>query len=150
MPVYMKYGNISGDVTTPGYQGWIEISSFSFGIGRPMSGSGGPGKVSIGDIDVTKATDVATVSLVKEITAGSVTKSVTIVFLKLNPNGAQEPYFEFALDDTLITKYSFGPAAAAGATEVLGQPLPDFPLPNESLSIAFNKVNYTYIPQPNG
>ena len=40
MPIYIKYGDIKGDVTAEGHKGtdgWVEIGSFQFGIGRGIS-----------------------------------------------------------------------------------------------------------------
>jgi len=35
--IFMKYGNIMGDVTTNGAKGEIEVNSWQFGIGRGIS-----------------------------------------------------------------------------------------------------------------
>ena len=32
--IYMKYGDIDGAVTTTGFEKWIELSSFQWGVGR--------------------------------------------------------------------------------------------------------------------
>ena len=40
MPIYIKYGDIKGDVTATGHlgsEGWVEINSFQFGIGRGIA-----------------------------------------------------------------------------------------------------------------
>jgi len=34
MGIYMKYDNVKGSVTTDGFKGWIELSSFQWGMER--------------------------------------------------------------------------------------------------------------------
>ena len=34
MAIYMKFGSIDGAVTTKGFEKWIELNSFQWGVGR--------------------------------------------------------------------------------------------------------------------
>ena len=38
MAIYMQYKGIDGDATQSGFQNWIKIESFQFGVGRGMVG----------------------------------------------------------------------------------------------------------------
>ena len=62
MPHFMKYDSVLGEATDRAHQGWIEVSSYSWGISQTDVGSsgapGGPGKTpSTGEITVTKKSD---------------------------------------------------------------------------------------------
>src|SRR4051794_34809100 len=41
MPIYMKYGDVKGNVTSGDHKDWIELTSCQFGTGRPMTMSSG-------------------------------------------------------------------------------------------------------------
>ncbi len=42
MAIYMKFGDVKGEVTEDKHKGWIELNSFQFGVGRAVSsGAGG-------------------------------------------------------------------------------------------------------------
>src|SRR5258706_6606126 len=49
-PIYMQYEGIKGDVTAKGHEGWVELSSFQWGIGRGITSPTG------GGLSVPKAT----------------------------------------------------------------------------------------------
>ena len=74
MPIYMQYGGIEGENVSglPG-QGWIEIYSFQWGVGRGIV-SGGSSSAdregstpSVGEIVVTKPTDALSPNLLREV-----------------------------------------------------------------------------------
>jgi type VI secretion system secreted protein Hcp len=151
MPIYMKYGSINGDVTAPGYQGWIELDSFQWGATSPPTTPGAAGKVSVSDVTLTKTTDAATVNLIKELLAGTPTDNVTIAFIKLSfrkLTGAvsNEPYLQYTLDNTLITSYSLSLGVEEANTST-AQPAENLSLPSESLSLNFVQFDVHYTDQ---
>jgi type VI secretion system secreted protein Hcp len=94
MPIYAQFSGIPGNVQhVPGLSGsgWIEISSFQFGVGRgitaPGSGSSdGEGSTpSVSEITVTKPTDVASPNLFKECLGPSGNLAVSVVFTNVGP-----------------------------------------------------------------
>jgi len=71
MPIYIKYGDIKGDVTAEGHKGadgWVEVGSFQFGVGRGIASPTGGGDdressaPSVSEIVVTKDMDVSSFS----------------------------------------------------------------------------------------
>ena len=67
MAIYMQVDGISGSVTTQGFQNWIELSSFQWGMSRPIGavrGSTGreASNPTIGEIHVTKRASASTMS----------------------------------------------------------------------------------------
>ena len=83
MAIYMKFGDIPGDVTTQGFKDWIEMNSFQFGVSRGVSsGAGGSTRESsspsISEIVVTKYFDKSSAKLYQDSVAGSFDKKVQI------------------------------------------------------------------------
>ncbi len=83
MPIYMKYGNIKGAVTTDGFKDWIECQSFSWGVGRAI-GTAARGaysrehsEPSLSEISVTKLGDVSSPKLFLDAVAGKLDKNFT-------------------------------------------------------------------------
>ena len=71
MPIYMEFKGIPGAVETHGYEKWIELNSFQYGVGRAVSsGAGGNTRESsapnVSEIVVTKHFDVASAKLYQD------------------------------------------------------------------------------------
>src|SRR5258708_4780158 len=110
MPIFMKLPGIPGNVHNvsglPG-DGWIEISSFQWGIGRGIAGSYGSSAdregstPSVGEIVVTKKKDKDSASLFKVSLGGlSMELEVSIVFI---PHGPSGPHHTLKLIPAVIT-----------------------------------------------
>ncbi len=112
MPIYMNYDNnsIKGDVTATGWVGWIELSSFQFGVGRgiasPTGGSADrkSSAPSVSEITCTKDQDTSTGPL---LTAALQGEGVTVIidFVKTS-SGQLAKYMEYTLTNTLISGFS--------------------------------------------
>jgi len=81
MAIYMQVDGISGSVTTQGFQNWIELSSFQWGMSRPIGavrGSTGreASNPTIGEIHVTKRGDASSVGLLDYALAGNLDKKI--------------------------------------------------------------------------
>jgi type VI secretion system Hcp family effector len=69
MPIYMKYGDVIGNVKNKSHCGWIEVDSFQWGVGRGISSPTGgsadreSSAPSVSEIVVTKQTDSSSPSL---------------------------------------------------------------------------------------
>ena len=129
MPIYMLYDGFKGDVTAAGHEGWIEVNSFQWGVGRGISSPTGgssdrePSAPSVSEIVVTKPTDIATVDLLRESLAGE-GEDVTIDFCRTD-KGAVNVYLSYTLNNTLISGYSLSS---------------DGDRPQESISLNFTKI----------
>ena len=99
MPIYMQVQGIAGNVhSVPGLSGgWIEIYSFQWGVSNTGIGSGGKcagsGKVSsVGEIVVTRPTDVVSPKLLQRCLAGAGQETaVSLVFTNSGPGGSSGP-----------------------------------------------------------
>ena len=133
-PIFMKYGTIKGDVTAQGYDTWISLDSFQFGISRPATMSGTVkefGAPVISEITITKPMDVSSTQLLQEALAGT-GQTVTIDFAQATGTGPLSTYAQYVLTNAVVTGYS----VSSGGDR-----------PMESISISFSKVSFTYTPE---
>jgi type VI secretion system secreted protein Hcp len=136
MPIYMKYGNIRGDVTAKGYEGWIEISSAQLGVHRNSTSTPGRGldreasQPTVTEIAITRLQDGASSDLVRESLRGRAT-DVEIHFLKTDPKDPN-PYLAIKLKSALISNYSIGGSGG----DSRGRPM-------ESLTLNFTSIEYS-------
>ena len=135
MPIYMKYGDIKGNVTSGDHKEWIELNSCQFGTGRPMTmASGGStnreagSTPNISEISVSKVNDDSSQQLFNESLVGEAVKTV-IHFCQTSKGGALQTYLELELTNCMISGYSMG----SGGDR-----------PSESLSLNFTKIQYKY------
>jgi type VI secretion system secreted protein Hcp len=131
MPIYMNYNDLAvkGDVTATGYEGWIELNSFQFGVGRGISSPTGgsadreSSAPSISEITVSKDQDSSTGKLLTEALKGEGV-SVVIDFTK-TASGQLTKYMEYKLTNCMISGFS----TSSGGDR-----------PTESLSLNFTKL----------
>jgi len=109
MPCYMKYGKINGDVQASQYKDWISLDSLSFGVTRNLTQGGGSGlnreagKASVGDVQVTKKLDQASVLLFQEGWKGAAT-DCEIQFCTVQKDTLQ-PYLTYKLFDCMVSGF---------------------------------------------
>jgi len=130
MPIYLNYDSLSvkGDATATGWEGWIEVNSFQFGVGRgissPTCGSADreSSAPSVSEITITKDQDSSTGPL---LTAALQGEGVTVIvdFVKTS-QGQLAKYMEYTLTNTLISGWS----TSSGGDR-----------PSESISLNFTK-----------
>jgi len=132
--IYVKYGSINGAVTTTGYDKWIEVNSFQWGVGRGI-GSAARGDAnregsepSLSEITVTKAMDVASVKLIQDAWGGELNNKVDIKFTSTTKNGVVD-YLTYSLENVGLSGYSI----SSGGDQ-----------PSESLSLNFTKITITF------
>lgn len=107
MAIYMKLGNIKGDATQQGFEGWINIESFDWSLarvfaknqtGRAANREGAQAEMK--EITVTKDVDHSSGEILKLASTGFKGERCEIVFLRTGNPG--EPYLKFTLTDTLL------------------------------------------------
>jgi len=135
MAIFLKYGALKGEVTATGYEDWVELTSFQWGVGRGISsGVGGGSKreataPSVSEITVTRSMDAFSRDLLKESLGGKAVQ-VKIELTQTDNNGKHVAYQKYILDDTLTSGYSI----STGGDR-----------PSESLSLNFAKVDSEYL-----
>ncbi len=132
MPIFLRYGDIKGDVKEPAHRGWIELTSFQWGVGRSVTSVGSATRESsapsVSEIVVTKLHDSASTRLFNESVAGQGTKAI-IDFVK----GDGTVYLRLVLDNTMVSGYSI--SGGGGATR-----------PSETVTLNFTKVEFQNLP----
>lgn len=135
MAIYMNYNNlgVKGRTTAEGYQDWIELNSFQFGVGRGIGSPVGASTdreasaPSVSEIVVTKVMEDASISLFQDALIGEGVP-VIIHFTKTNKDQLAV-YLEIKLEATLISGYSVSSGGDA---------------PSESISLNFTKIELKY------
>ncbi|MFO1086851.1 MAG: type VI secretion system tube protein Hcp [Reyranellaceae bacterium] len=135
MAIYMKFGDIKGQVTTDGFKEWIELTSAQLGVNRGVStGAGGRGREaanpSISDLVITKEFDVASSKLLQDAVAGTFNSKVEIKMTTTTKNKV-DTFLALELTDCGVSSYS----TSSGGDK-----------PMESLSLNFTKIMYTPSP----
>lgn len=140
MAIYLKYASpdIKGGVTTQGFEGQIDISSFQFGIGRAVgSPTGGTtnreaSTPSVSEIVLTKEWDEASGGLIKEAYSGQGKATATISFVRTDANGGVA-FTTYTLTNTMLSGWS---TSSGGDGK-----------PSESFSLNFTKIETKFIYQ---
>lgn len=134
MPIYMNIEGIVGEVTAKGYEGSIELDSFSWGLNQAgtgaVGGGGGAGKVSFQDLHFEASSSKASPQLAKSCATGQHLQKATLSAIKGERGGE---YYTIKMNDVLISSYQ---AAGAGDEG-----------PEESVSLNFAKIEFDYKPQ---
>ncbi|MBV9015897.1 MAG: type VI secretion system tube protein Hcp [Alphaproteobacteria bacterium] len=140
MALYMKYGSLDGACTTKGFEKWIELNSFQWGVGRAI-GTGARGSLSrehseptISEITVTKLTDKSSPKLFEEALYGKLDTKVEIKFTTTVKNSV-ETFLAYELTNTGPSHYSLGSGGD---------------MPTETLSLNFTKVQMKFTPMEAG
>lgn len=135
--IMMQIKDIKGRSQIDNYKEWIEIGSFSFGVGRSVRGVSDreASTPSVSAVTVHKIMDETSPQLFTLATSGNAkdkTKEVKIHLCRTADKGYQS-YMEYTLSDVLIS--SMSTSASAGQSE-----------PSESLTLNFTKIEMTFKP----
>jgi type VI secretion system secreted protein Hcp len=135
MAIFLKYGELKGEVTATTHKEWIELHSVQWGVGRGIShGVGGASKreasaPSVSEITVTKSFDAASPLMLKEALGGK-SAVVKIDLTQTDDKGSHVAYQKYILSDCLVSGYS----VSSGGDR-----------PSESLSLNFGMVDSEYL-----
>ena len=129
MPIFMQFDPaIKGEATAKGFEGQIDIESFSWGLtqtGSLATGGGGAGKASFQDIHFELPVSSASPLLAKSCATGEHIKLATLTVHK-----ELGDYYTIKMTDVLISSYQ---SAGAGDER-----------PEESFSLNFAKIEFDY------
>jgi len=135
MAMYLKLGNVKGNVTASGYEGQIAVMSVHFGVARSVSMEPGnvsnreASKPSLSEITITKLADNSVAALFKESLTGSSGQEATITFVRTGTDKVQD-FMTYKLSDCIISSYSI---SAQGDEE-----------PIENISLSFSAIEVSY------
>lgn len=137
MAIYMKYGNINGPVTTTGYDKYIELHSFQWGVGRGVTMAHGTKQgresslPSLSEVTVSKLMDASSADLLKTALKGDA-QEVTLKFTRTDTSGSGgNDYLSIKMKDVILSGYS----VSSGGD-----------MPSESLSLNYAEIEFTETP----
>lgn len=132
--IYLKLGNVKGNVTAEGYAGWMQLATLRFGADRRVSMEAGhlanreAGRPSVARIAITKLADNSVAALFKESLTGAAGREAEIVFVHTG-NRLQE-YLRYKLSDCLVS----GCTLVANADQT----------PVEGLMLSYSGIEVSY------
>jgi len=137
MSLYLQIPHVKGNVTTQGYQNWIQLSSMNFTASRPVSQEVGRVRnrnlnhPNIQKIELSKPIDNASNALLENLLKGS---SLGTLHIHVCSTDKQlTPYLKYELSDAMVTHYQ----------EMTGEE----GFPHEQLTLSFTKLQRTNIPR---
>ncbi len=135
MALFMKINGVKGNVTSQGYEGWIQLSSMDNGIKRNMATKVGKTAdresttPSFQEIEITKDIDSSTPTLYQYACEGH---SMTNVEIHACSTGQTlSPYAKIQLSNVVVSSYH---------ETILGDEQPF-----EEITLNFTKIQKTYI-----
>jgi type VI secretion system secreted protein Hcp len=132
--MFLDIAGVTGESQTKGFEGKIDIFSYSLGASNPTqvsTGSGsGAGKVSLSSVSIQKVVDKSTPDLFRACCSG---KHFDTGKLTVREAGGAAPvtYLELDLTQVFVDSISWG--AASGGDK-----------PSESLSLSFAAITFKY------
>jgi type VI secretion system secreted protein Hcp len=132
---FIKFSDVKGDVLDKSHKGDVEILSWSWGVNtsgaKTAAAASAGGKPSVHLFTFTKQVDRASSQLLAFALNGKHLKTATLTMRKA---GARQPleFLRITFDDLVVTSVDL----SGNGEQVL-----------ESVSIAFARVKYEYIPQ---
>jgi type VI secretion system secreted protein Hcp len=134
MSIYMKLGDVEGEVTTKGFEKQIEIISASFGTARNIASptrkanSRESSEPRLSEVNLTKEWDsTSSAKLFEGSIAGKLNLKALLTFTTTS-EGSIEKYLEIELTDVGISNFQIN---GSGEDK-----------PSESLSLNFAKIMY--------
>ncbi len=131
----LKIDTIVGESVLVGYEGWIDVQSWSWGLtntGSPSGGGGaGAGKAVFQDFAWLQGLDRSAIPLFLGVATGKHFKDATLDVIK--PGGKKaEPFFEMIFANTVLTSFHLS-GSGSGQTA--------------TASLFYDKVKLRYRPQ---
>lgn len=127
---YLKIDRIDGESAAKGFEKWIELDSFSWGLSKGSAGGGGgggAGKVSVQDFHFVASTALQSPPLM--CAAGTGERFIKAVFAARRSSGeASVDFLKIQLSEVLVSSYQIG--GADGGENV----------PSDQVSLSFRKI----------
>ncbi|MBB5352798.1 type VI secretion system secreted protein Hcp [Haloferula luteola] len=130
---YMKIDGVEGEATDSEHQKWVELSSVSFAVARPVTftstGLTSDGRPSQSSLVISKVVDKASPPLFLKCLQGDRIGQIAFDFVPANLS-SRKAYYRIVLEDVLISSVSQGQSEDA--------------VPTEEVSLNYAKIEVTY------
>jgi type VI secretion system secreted protein Hcp len=131
---FLKIDGVEGESQDQKHKNEIELRSWSWGANNAGSssygGGAGAGKVSMQDFHFTKKVDKASPKLMEACASGQHFPKSTVVARKAGKE--QQEFFKITFSDCMISSYQTGGSDGGE------------PIPMDSISFNFGKIEYEY------
>lgn len=134
MAMYLKFGNVKGNVTADGYAGQIALTRVKLGVARNVTMEAGnlsnreSSKPNISAITIRKKADSSVAALFKEALTGSAGQEAIITFVRTGDK-VQE-FMTYKLTNCIISSYDI---------DAEGEDVPD-----EDITLSFSAIEVSY------
>ena len=122
MAVYLKLGSLKGAATSSQYKDWIEIDAYSWGFSvsvQTTSGASGnrvsSGKVTPGDLHLTKKQDDSTTQFMIQSLQGKNTDQATLAVTRQAADGGEQKQMEYVLANVICSSFTTSGTSANGS-----------------------------------
>jgi type VI secretion system secreted protein Hcp len=138
--ILLKIEGVDGESTLKGYEKWIGIQSWSWGVSNQpppasVARDYAAGKAEFSPLNVMKQVDVSTAALLRAAATGNHLKKVTLVILRPDARG-MTVLLKMDLEDVVVSSVQHSGSAGGEA-------------PTESVALAFGKVMLEFFPSMN-
>jgi len=135
----MNYQNVPGESKIKGFEKYVELTSFEFGLGRRITAGVNSVRegsvVNLSEIVVKKSTDGTTIKLFEQACFGKLDNEVKFSFVRTGAGDPQE-FLGVYLKNTGVSGLSFKAAGGSGVDA----------RPGETLHLNFGKIEVKYNP----
>lgn len=142
LDVYLQIDGIKGESADAGHQGWIELTSATWGVKQPKSATASTGGGHTAErcehqtLAVTKLVDLASPLLMMYSSMGKTIPKAKLEFMRADGNGTPVRYYEVELENVLIAHVN----QAVHTGDIL----------HDSVGLRFSKVKWKYTKQQIG
>ena len=130
--VYVKFGDIKGDVRDKGHDEWTECNSIQFGVANPKDmGTGSVrqrSQAQMSEVVLSKLFDKSSVKLMEAATLGTVFPTVEIHLVR-NSRSGMTTYLTVKLTNAALSSYNI----SSGGQR-----------PEESVAVAYEEIEFTH------
>ncbi len=139
---YLQMEGVPGQSTEKAHKGWIELTSWSWGVATRAGSMGsarfGAGGGRAGQLRVTMDADAASHPLMEATANGKAFKKVVLEVVTTKPNETSRVFLTLTMEDVLVASYS------------VAEP-PTGKTPSARVTLSYAKMTSTYAPRnPDG
>lgn len=140
--VYLQMDGIKGESADSTHQGWIELTSASWGVSQPRSATASTAGGHTAErcehrtLSLTKLADLASPILMQTCSMGKTIPKAKLEFMRADSDGKPIKYYEVELENVMVA--SMDQAAHEGA------------ILYDAIGLKFSKVRWKYTQQKVG
>ncbi|NLI32388.1 MAG: type VI secretion system tube protein Hcp [Deltaproteobacteria bacterium] len=136
---YLELTDVTGECKVSGYEEQIDVMAWSWGMSQPVSahaagGAGGPGKVSVQSLNISKYVDKASPTLMQFCANGKHIEKGVLTACKMGGEDDAVVFYTITMDEVFVSNVSAGGSEGSDGL-------------TEQVALDFAKVHVKYYPQ---